>query len=275
MWKGQNKEAMIAFFDSGVGGLCSMRMFREHLPAHDFLYFGDTADGPYGDRSLDLIQTRVRKGLEMLKEEGAVLILVLCGSAAGVLRTSGAELDARVLDGIGCAARAAVKISKKGRIGVIGSRALIRSRAYETALQEIRPDVSVLSRESPLVVPLLESGWSRKPEARMIVKKYLHPLKIRQIDALIPGDSHYPFIRRLIQEKIGKRAQLIDPAECLAEKLKVFLADRPDLDREISKNGRFTAWVSDLTPAVAENARMFYGKRLDLRCGLPGKGQRT
>jgi glutamate racemase len=126
------------------------------------------------------------------------------------------------------------------------------------------PDSSVFSNPCQLLVPLVEEGWLDKPETKMIVKKYLHPLKVRQVDSLILGCTHYPLLKSIIQEKIGKKVKIIDSSVAVAEKIKAFFSGYPEIDESIDKSGKADLFVSDITDQFEKTASMILKRKVSL-----------
>ena len=250
---------MIGIFDSGLGGLTVARNIRRLLPEHDFFYFGDTARSPYGNKSpKTLIQYSIQ-GADFLIKNGAKALVIACNSTVSVAFESLMEkTDIPIFDVVSPAVKLAIQVSKKLRFGVIGTRATVESGVYEKKIKEISPDVKVYSRACPLLIPLVEEGWLKKPEARMIVKKCVHPLKVRQIDTLILGCNQYAVLTKIIRTKIGKRVEIIDSSNAVAENLKEFLENHPEIDNLLEKNGRSRFFVSDMTKWAESAAKAIF-----------------
>ncbi len=247
---------MIGIFDSGIGGLTVARSIRKALPDHDLLYFGDTARSPYGTKSIETIREYALENIRFLLDEGAEIIVAACNSASSAaLEVMTDRYKPPVFEVVTPAVAAALQATRTGRIGVIGTRATIRSGLYETQLRKADSAVRVHSAACPLLVPLVEEGWLKKPETIMIIKKYLHPLKVRQIDTLILGCTHYPVLKEAIGRKIGKRVRLIDSSAAVAESVKTFMESHPDIDRKMKKGGTGRFIVSDSTPQFEKTAR--------------------
>jgi len=157
-----------------------------------------------------------------------------------------------------------LQTSRKFNIGVIGTRATIKSGIYEKKIKAINPDAKVYSAACPLLVPLVEEGWMQKPETVMIIKKYLHPLKVRQIDTLILGCTHYPLLKKSIQRKIGKRVSVVDSSIAVAAKIKDFLAGHIEVDNLLSRNGKFRLFVSDITDQFEKTAKITLKRNVHL-----------
>ena len=190
---------MIGVFDSGIGGLTVVNALMAQLPGYDIVYFGDTARTPYGSKSPATVLRYARQNTEFLLTHNARMIVMACNTASSIatndLTTS---FDVPIFEVISPAVELALTQSRRGRIGVMGTRATIKSDVYAKKIRALRPEMQVYSQACPLLVPLVEEGWLNRPETAMIVKKYLHPLKVRQIDTLILGCTHYPIIRNQI-----------------------------------------------------------------------------
>lgn len=255
---------MIGIFDSGIGGLTVVRAIREYLPDYDILYFGDTARTPYGTKSSRTVIEYAIQNTEFLLEKGASIIVMACNTASSVANHAIAErFDAPLFEVISPAVEMAVQYSSKSRIGVIGTRATVKSGIYEKKILEMRPDAKVYSISCPLLVPLVEEGWIDRPITSMIVKKYLHPLKVRQVDTLILGCTHYPLLKKSIQNKIGKRVNIIDSSG-VALKIKNYLYNYPDVEKKIGRNGKSRIFVSDITEQFLKTAKITLKQMVDL-----------
>jgi len=221
---------MIGIFDSGVGGMTVARAVEQLCPGFPLIYLGDLARTPYGSKSPTMITEYSHRNTEFLLRQGAKLIIIACNSAAsaasGFLRS---HYHQSIIDVIFPAVAKAAAVSLNGRIGVIGTRATINSGVYEQRLQESRPECRVYSQACPLLVPLVEEGWMERRETKMIVKKYLHPLRDKQIDALILGCTHYPLLKKIIAPRIGRSVHIIDSSVEVALHLKQILDADPDL----------------------------------------------
>ncbi len=257
---------MIGIFDSGIGGLTVVRAIMDKLPDYDIVYFGDTARTPYGNKSGRTVVNYSLQNTEFLLDQGANLIVMACNTASSVAtETVQARFNLPIYEVITPAVNQSLKMSKKMAIGIIGTRATISSGVYEEKIHEKVPDARVYSVSCPLLVPLVEEGWLKKPETRMIVKKYLHPLKVRQIDTLILGCTHYPLLKPIIAHKIGKRVSIIDSSMALAEEINHFLAENPQIDQGLSKNGKADFFVSDVTPQFEKTARSVIKQHITLK----------
>ncbi|MFP4256406.1 MAG: glutamate racemase [Desulfobacterales bacterium] len=256
---------MIGIFDSGIGGLTVVRAVMDALPEYDIVYFGDTARTPYGNKSSRTVVEYSLQNTEFLADKGANIIVMACNTASSVATEAVRDrFDMPVYEVISPAVDLALDKTRKNRIGVIGTRATVESGIYEQKIRQLRPEAKIYSAPCPLLVPLVEEGWVNKPETRMIAKKYLHPLKVRQIDTLILGCTHYPVLKDVIASKVGKRVKIIDSSVALAGQIRQFLADFPDTDAGLSKKGKTRFYVSDLTPQFEKTARNVLRKNIEL-----------
>ncbi|MFH0784833.1 MAG: glutamate racemase [Pseudomonadota bacterium] len=258
---------MIGIFDSGVGGMTVARAVEQLLPHFPLTYLGDIARTPYGTKSARTIIDYSIENTRFLLDQGAKLIIIACNTASSVatdrLRR---EFDIPIIEVISPAVEQALLQSRKGRIGVIGTRATIRSGVYETMILAQQPKHKVFSSACPLLVPLVEEGWIAKRETKMILRRYLHPLKDQQIDTLVLGCTHYPLLKHLIQPRIGRKVTLIDSSVAVAEYLQHYLEDHavliPD-GNHIPTGNRY--FVTDLTESAQFIAAKIFNRPINLQ----------
>jgi len=256
---------MIGIFDSGIGGLTVVKAIRQRLSAYDIIYFGDTARGPYGNKSFAAILDNLRNGLEILRKCGAGIIVVAChAAAAAVYDPIGPRFDLPVLEVVSPAAKLALRQTTCGRLGIIVTRATIAGGLYAKKIGELDASARVYSLACPLLIPLAEEGWLNHPITCMIVKKYVHALKVRQIDTLILGCSYFPLFRRIIQTKIGRRVHLIDPSLAVADSLAQFLDENAAVNGRLTRNQSLRLMVSDFTDQIELAARMILKQKVRL-----------
>jgi len=259
---------MIGIFDSGIGGLTVVREVLEKLPQYRIIYFGDTARTPYGTKSQKTIIEYAIEDTEFLLSKGAKVIIVACNSASSVaFETLKERFKVPLFEVIQPAVEKTLRLTQKQRIGVIGTRATVGSGIYERLLKEADPGIQVFSQACPLLVPLVEEGWLKRPETKRIVRKYLSPLKMKQVDTLVLGCTHYPLLKAVIQAKMGKRVRVIDSSKEVALWVKDYLERNPEITGSLTpatgQDGhRF--FVSDLTPSFEHIANQFLGRPIRL-----------
>jgi glutamate racemase len=207
----QQSSATIGLFDSGVGGLTVLQELYRQLPQESVLYFGDTARLPYGTRSQAEILQFVREILTWMVNQGVKMVIMACNtSSALTLETVRSEFDLPILGLILPGARAAVQQGR--RIGVIATPATAASNAYRQAILEIEPAAQVWQIGCPEFVPLIEQNRLEDPYTREVALRYLEPLMQQQIDTLIYGCTHYPYLAPVLKTILPPTIQLIDPA---------------------------------------------------------------
>ena len=156
----------------------------------------------------------------------------------------------------------AIKLSRYHRLGVIGTTATINSGVYKKELEKLRNDLEIFEQACPLLVPLVEEGWIDKPEANMILKKYLRPLKVKEIDTLLLGCTHYPLLLKDISRIMGKNVKVVNPAEVAAERLVVYLNKHQDLEKKLNKNNLLVFYTTDDASKFKELGQKFLGKSI-------------
>jgi glutamate racemase len=243
-----DKSKPIGVFDSGIGGLTVVAALRTLLPNESIFYLGDTARVPYGGKSASTVQRYSLEIASMLLEENAKTVVVACNTASAVaLAQLTASVPVTVTGVILPGAQAAVAATRTGHVGVIGTRATIKSGAYEHALRSLNSEIRVTARACPLLVPLIEEGWLEHVITDQIIMQYVGPIVDEGIDTLVLGCTHYPLLRKAMARLLGDSITLVDSAENCANavrdlllrqnlrapetnagSLQVALTDRPD-----------------------------------------------
>ncbi len=201
----------IGVFDSGVGGLTVVKQLMKTLPAESIIYFGDTARIPYGTKSEKTVRRFALEDSFFLLDKQVKMIVVACNTASSIAMPLLQEvLDIPVVGVINPGAEAAVRATRNGKIGVIGTAATIRSGSYRKEILRLNPELQVLEQACPLFVPLVEEGWIEDEATYLIARRYLQHLIDNQIDTLILGCTHYPLLKNVLQKIVGPRVTLID-----------------------------------------------------------------
>ncbi len=250
----------IGIFDSGIGGLTVLRAVSERLPAEKLVYLGDTARVPYGTKSAATVARYARECASFLCERGIKALVVACNTASAVamddLRQQLGPLSVPVLGVIEPGAVEACRLSRHGRVGVIGTASTIRSDAYARAVAAIKPDFTVVSTACPMFVPLAEEGWTEPDDAiaGAIAARYLAGPVRERIDTLILGCTHYPLLRGVIERALaelvpaGPPVTLVDSGTAVAHDL-ARLLERHDIAAPADGAG---AGGASAMPASAE-----------------------
>ena len=215
----------IGVFDSGIGGLTVVKSLMQELPHEAIIYFGDTARVPYGSKSKSTIVKFSMENVEFLLRFGVKCIVIACNtSSSWALPTLRRYFKVPIIGVIRPGARAAVGQTRTKRIGVIGTEATIKSRAYELEIKRLDRSMAVFSQSCPLFVPMVESGWLNGAISSQIASTYLESLIRHRIDTLILGCTHYPLLASVIQRAVGSRVTCVDSATQTAAEVKGLLA---------------------------------------------------
>jgi glutamate racemase len=249
----------IGVFDSGVGGLTVVKELIRALPGEDIVYFGDTARVPYGIKSKDtVIRFSIENILFLLKQD-VKLICVACNTASSLaLPAIKKHFRVPIVGVIAPGVKEAVYATRNKRIGIIGTRGTVKSRAYEIGIKQLDPRVSVTAVACPLFVPFVEEGWLSGPVLLEVAKTYLKPLKSAGVDTVILGCTHYPLLKDAIRKVLGKEIRLIDSAKQVAMEVKEILANSGMLNN--SSRGRQKFYVSDNPEWFSGLAKRFLGR---------------
>lgn len=234
---------MIGVFDSGLGGLTVLKEFVKLLPEYKYIYLGDNARAPYGDRPHEVLKLYVEQAVNYLFSRGCRLIIIACNTASSqvlrelqeeYLRAPGVK-DKKILGVIRPLAEEAVKLTKSGRVGVVGTRSTVNAQSYDHEIGKLNKEIKVFSQACPLLVPLIEENWINKPETKIILKKYLRGLKSYNVDTLILGCTHYPFLQSQFSRIMGKRVHVPDTGRIVAKSLKDYLSRHPEIESLLQK----------------------------------------
>lgn len=211
------KKAPIGVLDSGVGGLSVLKCLHQKLPKENFIYIGDTARTPYGSRSEAEIRSFVEEMLQWLEQQGVKLAVVACNTLTMLGIASLQKDHPYVLVGMSKGADLLLSASKSKKIGVMATQFTISTEAHKKAILEADANAQVYGVACPKFVPLIEGERFDDPELAQAVAEYTEILKEKQVDALILGCTHYPFIKQMLSDAMGDGAVVIDPAEETAE----------------------------------------------------------
>ncbi len=245
----------IGVFDSGIGGLTVVKALRDLLPNEKIFYLGDTARVPYGGKSASTVERYSLEMTDMLVDEGVKTIVIACNSASAVaLPKLEKTLSVPVVGVIKPGAQAAIAATRNRHIGVIGTRATIKSGAYERALRELDPKIDISARACPLLVPFIEEGWLEDDLTDQIIARYLEPLVREGVDTLVLGCTHYPLLIDALSRALGDRVKLVDSAHNCATAVEELL-DRQQLRTPSGTSGGLEVALTDLPDSFLHVAR--------------------
>src|SRR5512133_823110 len=245
----------IGVFDSGIGGLTVVKALRDLLPNENIFYLGDTARVPYGPKSPDTVQRYALELAHMLMQKNTKALVVACNTVSSVaLPLLTRKFPVPVIGVIEPGARAALQATRNRHVGVIGTRATIRSGAYEKALSAANSDVRVSSRACPLLVPLIEEGLLNDEVTDRMIMRYLEPLLADGIDTLVLGCTHYPLLSTAIARVLGREITLVDSAENCATAVQETLV-RHSLRSPTAERGELHVALTDAADNFLNVAR--------------------
>ena len=212
--------ALIGVFDSGVGGLSILDEALRQLPDHDYLYFADSANAPYGEKPPEWISQRSLAVCQSLAEAGCQAIVVACNTAtAEAIQGIRAELKTIPIIGVEPGIKPAALQSQKGLVGVLATEATLKSDKFNALLATLPGDCRFIKQAGAGLVPLIESGQLNAPETATLLAQHLEPMRTAGIDTLVLGCTHYPFLMPLILNQLGSSVLIVDTGEAVVRQL--------------------------------------------------------
>ena len=256
----------IGVFDSGLGGLSAVKEMLKAMPQENIIYFGDTSRVPYGNKSRDTIRRYAMQDANFLLQNNVKMVVAACGTVSSVAPDLESILGVPYTGVVLPTCFTALKESKKGRIGVIGTTATINSHSYKERIQEKNPSFEVFEQDCPLFVPLVENGFiDRNDEVvKLIVARYMAPLKEAGVDTVILGCTHYPILKDAISDFMGEGVTLIDSGKETALYTKKVLKEN-GLSNNSGENGEAQFFVSDTPDNFEKIASLFLSKDMNNR----------
>jgi glutamate racemase len=262
---------MIGIFDSGLGGLTVVKEIFKRTPEYQIIYFGDTARLPYGTKGADFVKRYSRKIVDFLLKKGAKLIVVACHTssawASDFLKKQ--FLNIPVFETISPALEEVLLKTENKKIAVVGTSGTIKSGSWQRKLLEKDAALKIYPIACPLFVPLIEEGWLNKKITEKVVQEHLKPLKSTGIDVLVLACTHYPLVSKTIKKIVGRRVQIINPAESLAASLERFLKNNLQTAQKIKKGKDHQFFFSDDPYNLKKISRICLGKDIQPIIGDP------
>ncbi|MDQ5950338.1 MAG: glutamate racemase [Patescibacteria group bacterium] len=239
------KKGKIGVFDSGFGGLSILKHIVKKLPEYDYVYLGDSARAPYGEKSHATILKFTKEALVFMFNSGCEIVVLACNSASSeALREIQQKFlpkyfpDKKVLGVIIPTVEKVLEEKSNKKIAVLATNATVRSGTFVKEIQKRKPQVFVNQVACPLLVPLVESGKEKSKEAEVAVRDYLSCLQKEKIDALILGCTHYEFLSSVIKKNIGKKVKVFSEGSIVAVKFKDYLKRHIEIEEKLSKKGK-------------------------------------
>ena len=255
----------IGVFDSGFGGLHVLRSIAEALPQYEYVYLGDTARAPYGDRPQETIYTYTKQAVDFLFAHECGLIIIACNTASSeALRMLQQEYGAKrkVLGVLIPAAEEAVRRTVHKKIGVIATTSTVASEKFVRELEKLDPEVAVFQNACPLLVPLVEAGEQNSPETEAVLERYLRPLLRKNIDTLILGCTHYGILEQKIRKIVGPNVDIISEARVVPGKLRQYLQRHTEIEASLSRRPSIHFYSTDRTDRFSSLGSKLFGRTI-------------
>jgi glutamate racemase len=261
----------IGVFDSGYGGLTILKSIVNQMPAYDYLYLGDNARTPYGNRSFETVYQYTLEAVRWFFRQDCALVILACNTAsAKALRTIQQndlpKMDStrRVLGVIRPSIEAIGNLTHTRHVGVLGTVGTVRSLSYPLEISKLYPDVVVQQEACPLWVPLIENGEAESDGADYFVEKYITELMDldKLIDCVILGCTHYPLLADKIKKYLPAHVQMVAQGDIVAVSLQDYLFRHPEIELRCRKEQKRLFYTTD-TPDVFDcNASLFFGEKV-------------
>lgn len=263
----------IGVFDSGIGGVSVLRAIRELLPQEDLIYFGDSANLPYGEKSLEKIRTLSEAVTKFLLKQNCKLIVIACNTASAAALKHLRELHPDVtFVGMEPAVKPAAEQTQSGVVGVIATTATFQGELFASVLERFAQNVTVLRQPCPGLVQQIEAGELNSEKTEKMLRGWLEPMMEKNIDTLVLACTHYPFVTPLLKKILGEKVRIIDPAPSVARRVKALLAEKNLLReerQEKSGNGSVVYYTSGNAEKFREILFTLTGEKGDVRGGNP------
>ena len=258
-------EQPIGIFDSGVGGLTHAKEIKRLLPNENLIYFGDTKNLPYGEKSKEAIIGYATKITEFLLAQNCKAIVIACNTAtANALKEVLERVDGKVpvIDVINPVAEK-VAFEIHTNVGVIATKATVNSGLYKRSIRKHNKSIKVDELATPLLVPAIEEGFIRHPITHAIIYNYLSNSKLKNIETLILGCTHYPLLLGEIKQYYGNRVRVIDSPGIVANHLTHILEKNHLLNENVGQ-ATYKFYLSDITKNFEKISKKFFGKAIKL-----------
>lgn len=253
----------IGIFDSGLGGLTTVKELSSILPNEDIIYFGDTGRVPYGTRSEETIIKYVRQDMKFLESHNVKMIIAACGTASSVaLNKLENEFEIPAIGVLSPACRAAVSVSINNRIAVLATPGTVNSGEYGKRIRAIDKSAVVFEKACPMFVPLVENGYIDHEVTKIIAKEYILPLIKDEIDTIILGCTHYPLLTKVIAEITENKIHLINSGLETAKYAKTLL-ESANMLTDSEKTGNIQYFVSDNVERFSYLGGLFLQKAIN------------
>ncbi len=261
----EKSQLPIGIFDSGIGGLTVAQAITTVLPNERLIYFGDTAHLPYGDKSTAAIQAYAVKICDLLLKQQCKLILIACNSASAAAFDLVREYvgsKAKVMNVIDPTVSYVAKTYPGKTVGLIGTKQTVNSNVYRKKIDETGQDIDLRSHATPLLAAMIEEGFFNDTISESVIHTYLSDPDLEGIEALILGCTHYPLIKKQIENFYKGAVDVLDASLIVAEQVKTYLEANNMASEKLTGDHHF--YVSDFTRSFEESTRIFFKRKVNL-----------
>lgn len=267
----EKQQGPIGVFDSGYGGLTVLKELQAKLPNNDFLYLGDNARAPYGNRSFDVVYEYTLEAVKELFSRGCSLVILACNTASAKALRSIQQNDLpkidpekRVLGVIRPSAEVISDLTKSNHVGIVATQGTIQSNSYKIELEKYAPNVHITQKACPIWVPLIENNLHDSLPGKMFIKQDIELLlaENEKIDTIVLACTHYPLVKNYLEELLPDSIQVIAQGAIVAEKLVDYLNRHPEMNLKCSKNGRTDYLTTENETIFNEKAGIFMQKQV-------------
>lgn len=265
------KAGPIGIFDSGYGGLTVFKEIRKKLPQYDYIYLGDNARVPYGNRSFETVYQYTLECVNHLFEKGCRLIVIACNTASAKALRNIQILDLpkledvhRVLGVIRPTTELVGNFTTSGHIGIFATKGTVESESYLVEINKFFPDIKVFQQACPMWVPLVENNEHQSPGADYFVEEYINSLlkQSPKIDTIILACTHYPLLINKIRQFLPPGIKVISQGEIVANSLVDYLSRHPEIESLCSKSGQNSFYTTESPASFDEKAGIFFGEKV-------------
>lgn len=268
------QQGPLGVFDSGYGGLTVLKEIKDQLPQFDFIYLGDNARTPYGNRSFESVYHYTWQCVQWFFKRNCPLVILACNTAsAKALRTIQQNdllkyfPDKRLLGVIRPTTEIIGKYSKTNHVGILATNGTVQSQSYVIEIEKFFPQAKVSQQACPMLVPLIENNEFENEAADYFIQKYLDELlrTDAKIDTILLACTHYPIIQHRIEKFLPEDIRVIAQGEIVASSLEHYLHRHPEIESLISKKGSIEFYTTDSTEDFNNHATIFYGEEVSAR----------
>jgi glutamate racemase len=261
----------IGVFDSGYGGLTVLEEIINKLPQYDYIYLGDNARAPYGNRSFETVYEYTLQCVQWFFEQGCSLVILACNTASAKALRTIQQNDLpkiapakRLLGVIRPTTEIIGTYSETKSVGILATNGTVASNSYPIEIEKFFPEIKVYQEACPLWVPLVENNEHHSHGADYFVKKNLHNIfeKGENIDVILLACTHYPLLKEKIEEYLPIGVKLISQGEIVANSLQDYLRRHPEIETQCSRSSKITFYTTDSTEDFDNHASLFYGEKV-------------